>query len=45
MKYRITQNKKGNRTNATLKRKKTIDLVWKETNILIDYLKSKNNEK
>lgn len=45
MKYRLTQNKKGNRMNATLKTKKTIDLGWKDTNILKDYLKSKINEK
>ena len=40
MKYKITEPKKGNRMNATLKTKKTIDLGWKEKNNLKEYLKN-----
>lgn len=39
MKYKLTPVKKGNRMNAYLKTKKTIDLGWRETNNLKSYLK------
>ena len=43
MKYRLTSPKKGNRMDALLKTKKTIQLGWKENNNLKDYIKALND--
>ncbi len=43
MKYQLTPPKKGNRMDALLKTKKTIQLGWKEHNNLKDYIKTLND--
>lgn len=40
MNYKITSPKKGNRMNAALKTKKTIELGWNETKSLRNYIKN-----
>ena len=43
MKYRLTSPKKGNRMDALLKTKKTIQLGWKEHYNFKDYIKTLND--